>query len=233
MIVVGIETSTPQSSVAVGTGEEILASTSVAAKAHQESVIPILQHLLRWAGLELRQIGGVAVGVGPGLYTGLRVGVATGKALAQALRVPIVGLCSLDVLAFAARYTEKPIVAAIDARRKEVFSATYRPAPGGVVRTSEHTVGTVEHLAAELEATGEEVLLVGDGALLYRERFARLGGTVEFASPSLAHPLASALVELSVPRFIREEPDRLFEVVPIYLRKTDAEIAWDQRARGA
>jgi hypothetical protein len=56
---------------------------------------------------------------------------------------------------------------------------------------------------------------------------------VEFASPSVAHPDAAALVELAAPRFLREEFDRPVDVVPLYLRKSDAEIAWDQRARGA
>jgi tRNA A37 threonylcarbamoyladenosine modification protein TsaB len=56
---------------------------------------------------------------------------------------------------------------------------------------------------------------------------------VEFASPAVANPDAAALVELAIPRFLREEFDRVFDVVPLYLRKSDAEIAWDQRARGA
>ena len=75
-----------------------------------------------------------------------------------------------------------------------------------------------------------EVLASGNGAMLYRHELEELGSRVEFASPSSAHPEAAALVELAVPRFLREEHDRLFDVVPLYLRKSDAEIAWDQRA---
>ncbi|MBI2238452.1 MAG: tRNA (adenosine(37)-N6)-threonylcarbamoyltransferase complex dimerization subunit type 1 TsaB [Actinobacteria bacterium] len=233
MIVLGIETSTPQSSVALGTEREILASTVLSGKGHQEAVIPALQHLLRWTGIELSRVGGVAVGLGPGQFTGLRVGVETGKALAQVLGVPIVGLCSLDALAYAVRHSPRLIGAVIDARRGEVFFAMYRSAPGGVVRATEYAVGSPDNLAADLQALGRDVLLVGNGAILYRRRFEEVGGKVEFASPAQAHPQASALVELSVPRFIREESDRLFEVVPFYLRKSDAEIAWDKRARGA
>ena len=98
MIVVGIETSTPQTSVALGTEQEILAKVSVAGKARQESVTPALQQLLAWTGIDLEHVGGVAVGVGPGLFTGLRVGVETAKTLAQVLNVPIVGIPSLDGL---------------------------------------------------------------------------------------------------------------------------------------
>ena len=80
---------------------------------------------------------------------------------------------------------------------------------------------------------GGEVLAVGNGAMLYRHVLEELGSRIEIASAVVAHPEAASLVELAVPRFLREEHDRLYDVVPVYLRKSDAEIAWDQRARGA
>nr|MBA3691627.1 tRNA (adenosine(37)-N6)-threonylcarbamoyltransferase complex dimerization subunit type 1 TsaB [Actinomycetota bacterium] len=121
MIVVGIETSTPQTSIAIGGEQGIVAQMSVAGRARQEAAAPALQQLLRWSGTDLNRVAGVAVGVGPGLFTGLRVGVATAKTLAQVLGVPIVGLTSLDVLAFAVRHTQRWICAVIDGRRGEVF----------------------------------------------------------------------------------------------------------------
>jgi len=231
--VLGIETSTPQTSVAIGTEQEVLAAVQVAGRARQDLVVPALDQMLAWTGLSLSHVGGVAVGLGPGLFTGLRVGVEAAKALAQVLHVPIVAIPSLDVLAFGVRYTRRLIAAVIDARRSEVFYAFYRSVPGGVVREGEYRVAPPDHLAAELQAAGEDVLLVGNGAILYRRRFERVGPGVEFGSPALAYPRASSLVELAIPRFVREDTDRLFDVVPMYLRKSDAEIAWDQRARGA
>jgi tRNA threonylcarbamoyladenosine biosynthesis protein TsaB len=233
VIVVGIETSTPQTSVAIGTETEIVARISIAGKARQESVTPALDQLLTWTDLDLRKVGGIVVGIGPGLFTGLRVGVETAKTLAQVLHVPIVGITSLDVLAFAVRYTQKRIAAVIDGRRGEVFFAVYRSVPGGVVRETTYEVVTPERLSAELEATPGEVLAVGNGAMLYRHVLEELGSRIEIASSVLAHPEAAALVELAVPRFLREEHDQLFDLVPVYLRKSDAEIAWDQRTRGA
>lgn len=233
MIVLGIDTSTNHTSVALGTDHRILAATQFAGARKQDHVVSAVDRLLQWTGVELTTLGGVAVGLGPGLYTGLRVGVEAGKTLAQVLRVPIVGMSSLDVLAYAVRYTRRLIGAVLDARRSEVFFAFYRSVPGGVLRQGEHRVGPPEALAAELEASRVDVLLVGNGAILYRSEFERPGERVEFASAALAHPWASALVELAAPRFIREETDRITDVVPVYLRKTDAEIGWDQRARGA
>ena len=233
MIVLGIETSTPQTSVALGTETEILASTSLTGKARQDAVVPAIEHLLRWSGLELQAVGGIAVGLGPGLFTGLRVGVEAGKSLAQVLGVPIVGIPSLDALAFGVRHTSRVIGAVIDARRAEVFYAFYRAVPGGVLREGEYQVAPPDHLAADLEARGEDVLLAGNGAILYRRELEGAGGRLEFASAASAHPQAGSLVELAIPRLYREEYDRLFDVVPLYLRKSDAEIAWDQRRRGA
>jgi len=232
MIVVGIETSTPQTSVAIGTENEILARASIAGAARQESVTPLLHELLGGSDLTLSQVGGIAVGIGPGLFTGLRVGVETAKTLAQVAGVPIVGLTSLDALAYAVRYSSRRIAAVIDARRGEVFSAIYRAVPGGVVRERGYEVHHPDHLAAELQALPGEVLAVGNGAMLYRHVLEEIGSRIEFASSIVAHPDAAALVELAVPRFLREEHDRLFDVVPLYLRKSDAEIAWDRRARG-
>ena len=232
MIVVGIDTSTPQTSVAIGTENEILAKASVAGAARQESVTPLLKELLARSDLTLSQIGGVAVGIGPGLFTGLRVGVATAKTLAQVANVPVVGITSLDALAYATRYSPRLIVAVIDARRREVFSAIYRAVPGGIVREREYEVHAPDRLAAELQAMPGEVLAVGNGAMLYRHVLEEIGSRIEFASSIAAHPEAAALVELAVPRLLREEHDRLFDVVPLYLRKSDAEIAWDRRARG-
>jgi tRNA threonylcarbamoyladenosine biosynthesis protein TsaB len=234
VIVVGIETSTPQTSVAIGSDQGIVAQMSVAGRARQEAAAPALEQLLKWSGTHLGHVGGVAVGVGPGLFTGLRVGVETAKTLAQVLNVPIVGLSSLDVLAFGVRHTPRRIAAVIDGRRGEVFWSLYEAVPGGVLRVTDPAVSRPDHVIAELQAVPGDVLLVGDGAILYRHEIEReLGGRVEFASPTHAHPQAASLVELAAPRFLREEHDRLFDVVPVYLRKSDAEIAWDQRARGA
>jgi tRNA threonylcarbamoyladenosine biosynthesis protein TsaB len=234
MLVVAIETSTPQTTVALGTEQGVIGSALLSwGKAHSEIVLPALHQLLDWSEIELRQVGGVAVGRGPGLFTGLRVGVSTARALAQVLGVPIVGIGSLDVLAFSVRYSRWRIVAVTDAKRGEVFYAFYRPVPGGVTRETGYSVGSPSRLAAEIEASGEEVLLVGGGALLYRRELQDVGTRLEFATISTAFPLAVSLMELALPRFHREETARPEDVVPYYVRKSDAEIDWPRAARGA
>jgi tRNA threonylcarbamoyladenosine biosynthesis protein TsaB len=234
VLVLAIETSTPQTSVALGSEQGLLGSALLSwGKGHSEIVVPAIHQLLDWSEIRPAQLGGIAVGLGPGLFTGLRVGVSTARALAQVLRVPIVGIGSLDVLAFSVRYSRWRIGAVSDGKRGEVFYAFYRPVPGGVARETDYLVGPPRRLAAELEASGEETLLVGGGALLYRRQLEEWGGRLEFASFSRAFPDAESLVELALPRFHREETSRPEDVVPYYVRKSDAEIDWARAGRVA
>jgi len=232
VLILGIETATVQVGCAIGGHEGVIAQFHVAkGRRHAETLAPAIDFVRRHARVELSEIGAIAVDVGPGLFTGLRVGVATAKALAQALRVPMIGVSSLDLLAFPLRYGRRLIVPVIDARRGEVFYAFYRQVPGGVQRLSPYQVGNPHDLASELLATGEECLVVGDGALRYPDAFEDVA-RIEFGTVGNAYPSAHALVELAHPRAIREEFVHPSELTPMYLRKADAEINWGARPSG-
>ncbi|MGH2728577.1 MAG: tRNA (adenosine(37)-N6)-threonylcarbamoyltransferase complex dimerization subunit type 1 TsaB [Actinomycetota bacterium] len=228
MLVLGIETSTAVSSVAIGSEQGIVGSAQLGrGKGHEQFVVPAIRFILEQAEVPVRQLAGVAVGVGPGLFTGMRVGVATAKTMAQALRIPIIGIPSLDLLAYSVRHSPRLICACVDARRGEIFSSFYRQVPGGVQRLSEYQAWPPARLADEVQARSDEVLFVGDGALVYRDKLN--AARAEFASQAQAFPTASALVELAIPRFVREDTDPLLELEPLYVRKTDAEIAWERQ----
>ena len=232
MLILGIDTATAQVSCAIGGHEGVLASTrSARGKRHAESLTPAVQFTCQQARIELSEISVVAVDLGPGLYTGLRVGVAAAKAMAHALRVPMIGVASLDLLAFPVRFTSRLIVAAVDARRGELFYAFYRQVPGGVQRIGDHQLGSPDDLAGELLASGEDCLLVGDGALRYREVFEGFN-KVDLVGEELAYPMASSLVMLAHARALREDFVKPWELTPLYLRKPDAEINWSTREGG-
>jgi len=229
MIVLGIETATPQVACALGGHEGVLASfCATRGRRHAEILTPAIAFLCEQAEIELSEVGAIAVDIGPGLFTGLRVGIATAKALAQALRVPMIGLSSLDLLAYPQRGSRRLIAPIIDARRGEVFSAFYRKVPGGVQRVSEPVVATADEVAADLQARREECLLVGDGAVRYAATFAQLS-RAEAATVGGAYPSAAALVELAQPRVQREEFVQPWELQPMYLRAPDADPDWDRR----
>lgn len=229
MLILGVESATAQVGCAIGGHEGVLASThSARGRRHAESLAPQIEFILGQAQVSIDEIGVVAVDVGPGLYTGLRVGVATAMATAFGLGVPMIGVSSLDLVAFPLRHTPRLVAATIDARRGEVFRAFYRHVPGGIQRVSEPAVKTPDDLYGELMAAGTECLVVGDGGLRYREQFEAIT-KVEVADESLAHPSANSLVALAHARAMREEFVQPAEIAPLYLRRPDAEVNWQTR----
>jgi tRNA threonylcarbamoyladenosine biosynthesis protein TsaB len=229
MLILGIETATPQVGCAIGGNEGVLASAhSSRGKRHAETLTPAIDFIRRQARIELDEISLVAVDLGPGLFTGLRVGIASAKAIAHALRVPMIGVHSLDLVAFPVRFTSRLVVAVLDARRGEVYHALYRQVPGGLQRLTEPALDSPDDLVSELVARGEECLIVGDGALRYCEIFDSITG-VEICEQGLAYPNATALVQLAHARAMREEWVNPWDLQPLYLRAPDAEINWTTR----
>lgn len=228
MIILGVETATQQVGCALGGQEGVLSSFHAArGKLHAEILVPGIEFVCQQARIEVKEISCVAVDLGPGLYTGLRVGIATAKAMAIALRVPMLGFSSLDLLAYPVRWSNRLIVPVVDAKRGEIFSASYRQVSGGVQRLDDFRTGRADELAADLMARKEAALLVGDGALRYAAEFENIDD-VEIATVGNAYPSAAALVELAQPKALREEFVQPSELEPMYLRKSDAEINWDR-----
>lgn len=228
MLILGLETSTARSSVALVDGERVVASAAVGVpRRHAEFLGPAIEFCLEQGQVTAEDVTGVAVGLGPGRFTGLRIGIATAQSFAEGRRLPVVGLSGLDVLAFNVRHARKLICAALDARRGELYWAFYRSAPGGVQRQTDLRVGDVDKLAAEIEGAGEACLVIGDAVLSYRGALTSLDA--ELAGIELAWPDAADLAELAVPRFVREETSRPLSLQPIYLRQPDAQLGWKGR----
>ncbi len=230
MLLLAVETSTPSSSVALLDRDGVRASaTSGVPRRHGEFIGPAVAFCLDQAGRTVEDLTGVAVGVGPGLYTGLRVGMAFGQALAQARRLPVVGLSGLDVMGFSARHAGARVHAAIDARRGQVFWARYQRVPGGVQRDGELEIGTVDDVAADVMARGEGQVLISAGLAGRTPALDDAG--LALAAHIDRPPMAVDLGLLAMPRFLREETDRPGELAPMYLRRADARIGWEQRGR--
>ncbi len=227
MLILGIETATEQVGVAIGGHEGIIATFEVArGRRHAEILTPAIDFVCKQADVELSELGCLAVDVGPGLFTGMRVGLSAAKALAQALRIPMIGISSLDLLAFPCRHTDRVVVPVIDARKGEVFWAMYRQVPGGVQQVSTPTVGPIDDLVADLLARSQDALCVGDGAERYRDEILE-GFHCEISGP--VHPSPGALVQLAHAQALREEWVRPGEIEPVYLRAPDAQINWAVR----
>lgn len=229
MHVLAFDTATDVVTVAIGRDGEALGALAIASnRSHAERLVPAIRTLVDDTGVGLERLAAIAVGVGPGRFTGLRVGVTTAKVMAHALRVPVVGIGTLDLVAYPLRHSRRDVVAVVDARRREVFWARYRTVPGGLVPVGGPAVDPPHEVVAELEATGGDILLAGDGVERYHE-FAALD-RAEHAGREFAAPSALALLELAAGRLEREEFVAAHELAPVYLRESDAAIDWQRIA---
>jgi tRNA threonylcarbamoyl adenosine modification protein YeaZ len=143
-------------------GVQVLAErVTVDARAHGELLAPSVRDCLAEAGVSMNDIGAVVAGVGPGPFTGLRVGLVTAGILADVLGCPAYGVCSLDAIA-AAHPGEPALLVAADARRREVYWASYRDG----VRVGEPSVAAASVVAGQARLAGSQAM-TGAGAELY------------------------------------------------------------------
>jgi tRNA threonylcarbamoyladenosine biosynthesis protein TsaB len=199
VLLLAFDTSTPAVTVALHDGTAVVAErTVVDARRHGELLAPGIAHVLAATGTSASDLTALAVGVGPGPFTGLRIGLMTARALSEALAIPVTGVCSLDILAAAVSSAE-PFVVATDARRKEVYWATYD-------RDSVRIDGPRVDKPADVEWRGPAY---GAGALMYPTDF------IDARQPDL--PSAGVLAQLVASgTAIVLPPD------PLYLRRPDA-----------
>jgi tRNA threonylcarbamoyl adenosine modification protein YeaZ len=203
MLILGLDTATAAVTAAVAdtsrAGDPVLAeSTVVDARGHGELLAPAIARVLAEAGVDRRELGAVAVGVGPGPFTGLRVGLVTARVLGAVLDLPVLGVCSLDALGLAGGIAG-PHLVATDARRREVYAATY----DGRQRISGPSVGLPAAFATDAAA-------VGPGALMYPEAFPRAQGPAHLGAGAVCRWVAAGLPTLPA--------------VPLYLRRPDADV---------
>ncbi len=199
------DTATPRVAVALHDGSDVVAELEAErAMKHGEQLAPLVDAVMRQVGVVRQDLTAIGVGVGPGPFTGLRVGLVTARTLAFVLEIPVYGVCTLDVLAVEAVDTgavDRDFVVATDARRKEVYLASY-DADG--VRLDGPVVDKPAALATD-------VPVVGEGALLYPEAFPLAVGPQRPSAGWLA-------------RVVTEERAELLDPEPMYLRRPDAEV---------
>jgi tRNA threonylcarbamoyladenosine biosynthesis protein TsaB len=223
VLVLALDTTTRAGSVAVVRDGEALAElVGDATVTHGARLPGDLDRALAGAGVSIDAIDLLAVASGPGSFTGLRVGIAAMQGLAMALGLRIVPVSALDALATAAtnRHDRRSIAAWMDAQRGQVFAALYDAA--GRVRIEATALSPAETIERWRSVAGsEDVRFIGDGAVRYASVLReRLGEDVEIAAPP---PLAAVIARIAA-----GDPGRAVlphAVVPLYIRRPDAELA--------
>ncbi|MYW68326.1 tRNA (adenosine(37)-N6)-threonylcarbamoyltransferase complex dimerization subunit type 1 TsaB [Streptomyces sp. SID8379] len=209
MLLLALDTATPAVTVALHDGSSVVAESSqVDARRHGELLLPAVDRVLTDAGVKLDAVTGIVVGVGPGPYTGLRVGLMTADTFGLALGVPVLGVCTLDGLAYEAEGSvDGPFVVATDARRKEVYWARFDNPRTRVTEAAVDRPADIAEAVAGLPA-------VGAGARLYPDTFPDARGP--------EHVSAAALAALAAEKLAAGE--ELLEPRPLYLRRPDAQV---------
>lgn len=237
MNIVAIETATETVGVAVRTGSGVQAELSLTGRRrHVETLAPAIEHLLAQVGLDVTELDVVAVDLGPGLFTGLRVGVAAAKGLAQALRIGVIGLSSLDILTRAASEAGHcgHVLAAVDARRGEVFAAVHEvvPTEGRASVVLPATLSSPDDAALAVSELGlASVVAVGDGAQRYAAVLGAVPG-VTCLMEALAYPPPSTLLSMASALLAQgAAPVDPSLVVPLYMREADARSNFAQITR--
>ncbi|SDW05505.1 tRNA (adenosine(37)-N6)-threonylcarbamoyltransferase complex dimerization subunit type 1 TsaB [Tepidimicrobium xylanilyticum] len=223
MKVLAVDTSTVIATCAVLDEENLLGEFSLNQNfGHSENLVPMVKTLLENLNLKVSDIDLYAVATGPGSFTGLRIGIATVKAFAHVYNKPIVGISTLEGLAFNVR-TSGIIVPMIDARRNRVYTGIYRWNQDKLINILEPTTMDIDELLELLNKEHNNIMVSGNGALLYREIIKdRLKDKVRFAPISLNSPRAASIAELALLKHA-ENKDNYYNLVPEYLKESQAQ----------
>ncbi len=222
MKILAVDTATASCSVALLNGRQVLAEqVYTAGNTQSRHLMAIVQGLMGRCHWGPGDVDGIAVTRGPGTFTGLRIGISTVKGLAAALGVPVVGVSSLSALAYPLAWIQLPVVAMIDARRGEIYHASFGTHSGTERIDGAARVATPETAAAGL--TGNAVL-VGSGALLYRNLFETRCPGIQIADDPFHLIRAASVGLMALDRFEARDADPLDALVPEYIRKSDAQI---------
>jgi tRNA threonylcarbamoyladenosine biosynthesis protein TsaB len=229
MMVLGIDTSTTSGSIGLIHDErvisEFLLNLSVT---HSERLLDGIDLVLKKAHYTLGDLDGFAISLGPGSFTGLRIGVSTVKGLAYAVQKPVVGVSTLDVLASQVSPTPYLICPVIDARKGEVYSAFYRYGKfNRLKRISEYQATKPEVLFGMLK---ERTIFLGDGVKTFGDDLRNSLKCFALFSPAALHiPHGSAVARLGVELLMLGKVLDLATFTPLYVRRSEAEIKWEEK----
>ena len=222
MKILGIDTSTPIGSIALIDGDNLVAEHTLnIVQAHSSRLMPAIDSVLKWGNITVEALDGCAVGIGPGSFTGIRIGVATIKSVCYALDKPIVGVSTLEAIAYNLQSTNGIICPLLDARRNEIYGTVFH---GGTEwqRLSEDLCLPIDAFLDRLDTdvpSNGIINFVGDGLLTYGDAVReRLGQNAHFVDPIFNVPRGATIAHLGTQRLRDGESDSYWTLVPNYVR---------------
>ena len=225
MKILGIDSSGLVASVAVVEDDNLLAEYTVNyKKTHSQTLLPMLDEIVKMTELDLATIDVIAVAAGPGSFTGLRIGSATAKGLGLALQKPLVAVPTVEALAYNLWGTDKIVCPLMDARRNQVYTGIYEFAGQELQVIEGQMAVPVTEIVEKLNTLKQEVIFLGDGVPVYKEVLAQ-----EMKIPYLLAPAhlnkqrAASVATLGAVYAAKGKTESAIKHQPDYLRMSQAE----------
>ena len=225
MKLLALDSSGLVASVAILDGETLVAEYTLNyKKTHSQTLLPMLDEIVKMTQTELSEVDAIAVAAGPGSFTGLRIGSATAKGLGLALNKPIISVPTLEGIACNFYGTDALICPMMDARRKQVYTGIYRYEDHRLMTVKDQMAVGIEELLSMLNEMGEAVTFLGDGVPVFKDIIAdKLTIPFSFAPAHLSRQRAGAVGALGVLYYKEGRTETAAEHKPDYLRVSQAE----------
>lgn len=203
-------------------------------KTHSQTLLPMLDEIVKMTDMNLDTIDAIAVAGGPGSFTGLRIGSATAKGLGLALKKPLIHIPTVDGLAYNLCYTDRIICPIMDARRNQVYTGIYQM-DGDKLQVLEAQMAVeIDELAKKLCTYGKPVIFLGDGVPVHKDRLEKELMTnydIAFAPTHMNQQRAAAVGMLGIQYYKEGKTETAMEHKPDYLRVSQAEREREERLK--
>lgn len=224
MKVLAVDTSATAASVAVAEENKLIGEFSInTALTHSQTLMPMVDELLKNTGLSVNDIDAVAVNAGPGSFTGVRIGVAVVKGIAFPKNLPCVSVSTLESMAYNMLGNDCVVCSVMDARCSQVYNALFQVNGSTVTRMTDDRALSLTDLKYELKNISEKVVLVGDGAVLCSEFLGSELKNIMLAPFNHRIQTASSVVYAAFEKIKNSKTLTADELMPVYLRLPQAQ----------
>jgi len=233
MRILALDTSSNVAAVAIMEDSVVLGEYTLNhGKRHSEKMMPMIATLLKDLGLSPHDMDVFAVSSGPGSFTGLRIGITTVKAMAFVCKKPVIPVPTLDVLASNVPVHKGLVCPMSDARNRQVYTAIYKQEGSVRNRISDYMGISIEELASILKEKTGDIVFTGNGAGIHRKYLSDvLGNRAYFTPKSMSCQRASCVANIAEQKFLAGEIGNCFDVIPFYLRKSQAEREYEKKLK--
>ena len=237
MIVLGIDSATPEASVALVEDGVILAEErqeGISPKAgkqpsnHAAVLLPLIERVLARNCTSFEQLAGISVSIGPGSFTGLRIGLATAEGLAYKSGMPLVGVSTLLANARRAARSEAFVGSVLDARKGEVYCALFRGGAREFSRLTDDALTNIDELISSwkqhMSGRRAPLFLIGDGATVHRKQLVNCLDVTHVVSDASVSSVAAEVAKIGLANLAQAGTSNIGALAPIYLRSSAAEL---------